>query len=182
MKEIALILCVLMTKGAYASGCGGGAWRTIEQTSLPSQQITPYLTKTEVDVVSNFASVRWSTFSPITPEGKYTVFSSNQFDLEKTNLSDLVLKLNDQNAKFLASVERTVMYNDQYDDCSDIPENTKETAIRRTFLIILSDKKRIELQSVNITYDPPLDRSIAHASSKQHFCLRALRGTLAPDF
>jgi hypothetical protein len=139
--------CILMAPAAaIASGCLGGDWYQVSKGTIGQRSIQPIRGNSgmSAQVYRHYAKVAYHgvQFSDEIA-GKEVEFVSSVFDPDDIHVPDLFRQLEALPLKFDVDVVETVETNPYYDDCADIPENTKRSKITYEFSIKMPDGKII---------------------------------------
>jgi hypothetical protein len=153
--------CILITPAAtLASGCLGGDWYQVSKGTIGQRAIQPIRGNSgmSAQVYRHYAKVSYDgvQFSDET-SGKEIEFISSVFDPDDIHVPDLFRQLEALPLKYDVAIVETIETNPYYDDCADIPENTKRSKITYEFSIKMPDGKIILFTAFGEVHDtsPP---------------------------
>jgi hypothetical protein len=151
------LLLLFFSGATHASGCLGGDWTIVERKALPDEELCKSCQFPEpemkVKVSDQWAHVTYS----IGYQSNRLLFTS-QGPLDIGNLVDVLKALNAMPDHFTVQRKQTVEFNPSYDDCFDIPENTRRTTTQFSFTLRLPNGATQSFDASDETYDPPVNR------------------------
>jgi len=145
-------LSFIMSASALASGCLGGEWYQVSKNVIGQRSIQPIRGNSgmSAQVFRHYAKISYSgvQFSDEAGHGKEIEFISPVFDPDEIHVPDVFRRLEALPLKFDVDVVETVETNPYYDDCADIPENTRRSKITFEFSVKAPNGKIIQFVAV----------------------------------
>lgn len=157
MKKL-ILLTVFLCLRANATGCLGGDWTTISKETLPPTEVLtgPYYGEPVDEVNVWEGGAAYIKITNVGTRDQRLEFVSGMFSRQKIDLIELLLKLRKMSPSLMAETEKKIEVNRSYDDCQDIPENTRLTTMTYRFQIKMDNGEVQKFQADVETYDPPL--------------------------
>jgi len=164
MKKVVLALFLfgfnfMMSKAALASGCLGGEWHQVSKSTIGQKTIQPIRGNSgmSAQVFRGHAKVIYNgmQFSNEISPGKELQFISSVFNPDDIHVPDLFRQLEALPLKFDVDVVETIETNSYYDDCKNIPENTRRSNITYEFSITTPGGKVIRFLALGEVRDTP---------------------------